>query len=181
MHPHLIEFVKRISKVSKTYFYTNGLLLTREVAENLKKAGLSFLYVSLHKPEVEQNAIKVTKGLNILKGIIRGVDTYGHNFAGKVNRGVNSMKGRICSFIYLQRGVIRWNGDFTACCIDSTKSNILGNVWDDKAEDIQIKPFELCKSCHSKSNNFTFLDKANSLKNDIIRNAVESISSKRYR
>ncbi len=171
LHPDLPEFVRELAKVvPKVKFYTNGTLLTRDICIKLKEAGLHGLYVSLHKPEIEDDVLKAVEGLDIFMGFVK---VFTHNWAGKVDKEVDPfVKNRACPYIFRQRGTIRWNGDIVNCDMDAGDTNILGNIKDTDIEKIKLKSFDLCKTCHFKSENFNLMDKLNYYKTNFRFKAV---------
>jgi MoaA/NifB/PqqE/SkfB family radical SAM enzyme len=83
MHPNIIEMIKRAAKQGlKTELITNGLLLSRDMAEAMISAGLDALVVSVDGITPEQHAdirpgadlntvkrnIEVLNGMKLLKG-----------------------------------------------------------------------------------------------------------------
>jgi len=155
LHPMIIDIIKTAKKTVKTLVMsTNGILLTRNIAENIRDAGLSELYISVHDKQAAEKAIIACEGLDILREIR---DNFDHDWAGTAARHSehfsprekreDSYKG-CCSFIESEWAIVLWDGRVNSCCMDMDGHGIIGSIFD---EDIlQKKPryHSLCHECN---------------------------------
>lgn len=92
LHPHIVDFVQRLSRERKPVFLTtNGSLLTTEMSVKLKRAGLEKVFVSFnaHTPALFS---QITGGLglltvsrNIQTAVDVGLRVVGHIILNKLN------------------------------------------------------------------------------------------------
>ena len=160
LHPNIVEFV-RISReyVDEVSFSTNGILLTRKMAKDLKDAGLTSMHISTHSPKDAQKAIDNCEGLDLL-GDVRS--NFYHDWAGTSKKHKKyysdyqewnaKKKTKIgCPFIVKEIGVILSDGRIASCCIDMEGLGVIGSVYDDNALDLIPSYFSLCENCHMMS------------------------------
>jgi len=167
MHPDIVEYVSIASQtVNNVVFSSNGTLLTRELAIQLKDAGLTEIYISNHcKKSLE--GIKNCEGLGILTDIRKD---FHHDWAGTSNK---HEKYDIRQSFYSQNGceyfigdqvvVVLWDGRINSCCIDMDGTGIIGTVWDTNSLYLAPKPFQLCQTCNVPWVNYSLYQSKKSL------------------
>ncbi len=153
VHPDIVKYVKYATNyVDRIIFSTNGILLTKELAVSLKKAGLTELYLSFHDNDVAEKAKKNCEGLDLIKAERR---IFTHDWAGTAKKKplksylIKFMKRPdICHFIDNDTVTILWDGRINSCCIDMEGLGVLGSIYDKDPFSYKVKPFSLCKKCH---------------------------------
>ncbi|MBU0471884.1 MAG: radical SAM protein, partial [Nanoarchaeota archaeon] len=153
IHPDLSKFIKYADKyVDRINLSTNGILLTRELAKSLKKAGLTELYLSYHNKDIAERAKKNCEGLNLIKAERR---SFSHDWAGTAKKKplqsylIKFMaRPDVCHFIDNDAVTILWDGRINSCCIDMEGLGVLGSVYDDDPFTCTVKKFSLCDRCH---------------------------------
>jgi len=159
LHPNGVGFVRRCTERGVTAsFFTNGVLVTAKVLEELADAGLQFLCVSEH---TRGEAARVRRliadgGLPIeVRDTFRPVRGALHTWAGQVtsraavgfahpSEGVGA-----CLFERQDAAVILWDGRVNLCCIDVEGHGVQGTV-DDYLPDpsrYRFRPADLCAGC----------------------------------
>lgn len=150
MHPEIVDYVRIARKtVSNVVFSTNGILLTRELAVQLKEAGLTELYISTHSPEDAQRAIENCDDLDLLKQVR---SKFRHDWAGSAKKHPTRYKKvpaakQPCVFHRDGWVVVLWDGTINSCCIDMHAEGRLGTIWDEDALSLWAKDFSLCDNC----------------------------------
>lgn len=152
------QLVKRITALRKTLgdrvkiqFSTNGVLLTPSLAANLKAAGINRMDLSIHSPKHARRARDA-----ILSAGIKGIPTIGpvtgaHNWAGQLEpeyRTKYEPQGMQCDPLIEGRAYIQSEGDVVPCCYDYRNLGKIGHVFNDDILERELKPFELCETCH---------------------------------
>ncbi len=159
LHPDIVKYVEYARKyVDNVVFSTNGVSLTRKMAESLKDAGLTELYLSFHDKKIANRAKRNCKNLDILK---KERSTFTHDWAGTsekktlYSRYTNFLikskimkRPDVCHFIDKDRVVILWDGRINSCCIDMEGLGVLGSIFDKDPFEYKVKSFSLCKTCH---------------------------------
>jgi len=153
LHPKILDFIKIARKhVENVVLSTNGVLMTRELAIKLKKAGLTELYLSTHNYKTALRAMWALRGLGLLKQLrfLFGMDWAG---TAKNNRLIKKIYDRFpkkekCCFLEKNWVVILWDGRINSCCIDMEGQGVVGSVYDKNAMELSPKPTILCKKCH---------------------------------
>lgn len=159
LHPLLVDFVDRCTALGVTAsFFTNGVLVSREVLTALAEAGLRFLCVSEHtRGELGRvRELIAAGGLPIeVRDTFRPVGAALHTWAGRaVTRSALAAPdcadsdGR-CLFERQRAAVILWDGRVNVCCIDVEGRGIQGTVDNYLAdpERYRFRPIEVCTSC----------------------------------
>lgn len=159
LHPHLAGFVRRCTERSVTAsFFTNGILLTPEILDELTKAGLRFIHISEHSrgevARVRQLIADAELPIEV-RNVFRPVRSALHTWAGQVAS--RTAVGRThpsegvgpCLFERQNAAVILWDGRVNVCCIDVEGSGVRGTVDDYLADPgrYRFRPAGLCASC----------------------------------
>lgn len=157
LDPELPQRIARVREVMgperRIQLSTNGVNMTADLALKLSQSGIDQVHVSTHQGHYARRAA----GLLVRAGV-PGCFTYGptmapHNWAGQLENG-NEMspaflpKGMPCHPLIEGRGYVQAEGDLVPCCYDYRNLGRFGSVMDDDLDQREIRPFELCKSCH---------------------------------
>lgn len=150
LNPDLCDFVRLARQTlpfsQPIHLNTNGKLVTREIAAKLKAAGVTHIDITAHEAYSAANAIRIFRSLNIEGQISIDAITQPNDWAGQVEWFKSELSYQ-CPWLHRGQVMIMSNGDITTCCIDAFGRGIVGTV-DDNLEDLDLKPFELCQSCH---------------------------------
>jgi hypothetical protein len=158
LHPNLLSFLREAKSVGVSCsFYTNGLLLDREMAVQLVEAGLREISISDHS--IGEIA-RITRLLEEHRIPLRIAETFNprvatkHNWAGQVRPESRSAPNTLatvgpCIFEKQRAFVILWDGRISTCCIDAE-----GGAASITVDDLltfrhtySFKPIQLCASC----------------------------------
>jgi hypothetical protein len=153
LNPKLIEFIKIARNyVDKVAISTNGILLSRDYAISLKKAGLTGLCISVYDLRVAIKAINNCRGLGILKWVRI---LFNHTWANTSEQKPYFSyffdiipKPKECIFKRNDWTVILWDGRISSCCIDMDGNGIIGSIYDKNPLELHSISFSLCKYCH---------------------------------
>lgn len=146
LHPRFLEYVDRISDVvPDVRLSSNGVGVTPELVRGMKRAGLTRLSLSVHRPEVVRIVAGWCDDLGMAWDYAAGAIIGTHNWAGQVE-GRNTVSYP-CHFLEDDKCVVLADGRLVACCIDAEGESARGSVFDDLRE-IAFAPFRLCASCH---------------------------------
>ena len=153
VHPDILKFIKYARNyVDRISFSTNGILLTRELALALKKAGLTDLYLSYHDKKIANKAKKNCEGLDLIKAERR---IFSHDWAGTAKKKplrsylIKFMnRPDICHFVDNDTVTILWDGRINSCCIDMEGLGVLGSIYDENPFRYKVETFSLCNKCH---------------------------------
>ena len=147
LHPQFLDMLEYAREFynGKILFATNGILLTEDIAKELKKLNV-LAYISLHRPELAGPAIEVAKQYNILGDVNAGFATSAMDWAGTVDWYISAPEQQ-CAYLRDGWGVVLQNGDINACCWDAEGENLIGHVNDPIGSlATEIKP--LCANCN---------------------------------
>jgi len=151
MNPHIVEMVK-IAREHQgdrpIHMSTNGILLTQELARDLKIAGLSTMAVSGHDAYHAAKAIRILKEAGLYNGYNMDYILQPHDWSGRVEWFVSAIKYP-CPWIRTQMAAIQWDGSISSCCMDAYKEAVMGHVNDlEDFDEITLKPYFRCQKCH---------------------------------
>lgn len=151
MNAHLPEFVKMLREelplCTHIHTNTNGGLITESLANALKDAGISQIDITGHSHLFTARTMRLFRRLGIKSSVTYDFVVVPNNWAGQV-KWFKSEVNYICPWLANGQLYIAWNGDIYQCCFDAKATNVLGNIFDNEPNDIEIKPYELCKKCH---------------------------------
>lgn len=151
MHPDFLRFVhlarEKIGWGVNLILATNGLLVTREMARDLKRSD-PWVWVSMHRPEKAGPAIEALREYGLLRGVSADPSVSSVDWAGQVKWHVSTTaKGSLCPWVTAGRVFVMADGRVSRCCFDATGEGVFGTIWDD-VEAMATSPYELCRKCH---------------------------------
>lgn len=153
MHESFIEFLAHVrSSVGSLplVLATNGLLVTKELAEQMKiwSAGGAFkVYVSTHRPERAKLAIDNLQEVGLLAGVSNDPAMASTDWAGQIpNWKVTAQPSRRCPWVTGGWAVVLSDGTLTRCAFDGNKLGVIGHVSDDVAK-METSAYSLCRTC----------------------------------
>lgn len=151
LHPQFVDCLAMartiIGPERKLTFATNGILLTREVCQAIKKFD-PIVFVSLHRPEKATLALHNAAEAGLRIGYNHAFATESFDWAGQVDWPVSIPKGKVmCKYLGMGLGVVLADGRITSCCLDASGCGQIGHVMDVPGT-ATIKPYELCGTCH---------------------------------
>ncbi len=147
--PDFVRLIFETLPETKCFVFTNGDLLTSEIAKKLFDAGLKEIFVSMHDKKNEEKVKKMIKifGEDRIKISymyqMKPEDL--HNFAGVVKNDLvsqNKYNKNNCVLPFRQL-VIDVNGNVNLCCIDIADRISFGNVKNKSVGDIFYKDEKL--------------------------------------
>lgn len=143
--PKMVAYLK--SKVTlPVYISTNGLLIDDEIVKKLKISGIDRIDVSPHDEESALKAWNIIIGQDIRSTINYGVQDKKFNWANQLDIEVTAPNQPACPWLQNKECFILHDGSVVNCCFDAYGTNIIGHI--ENVENLEIKPFELCKSCN---------------------------------
>ena len=149
--PQRVRAVKDLMKDEILQFCTNGVGVTRELLIKLKDAGVDRIDVSPHSAFHARRVVEYLRQLGIPGVVNFGAILDSHNWAGQLPDDAALDEVRIelpCHPLIEGRGYIQSEGNITPCCYDFRNLGVFGTVWDIDLLEREIKPFELCETCH---------------------------------
>jgi hypothetical protein len=153
LDPQLIERAKRVKEVvghRPVNFSTNAVNMTEELAKGLASTGIDKIDLSIHSPFHTRKAIQIMRKAGINLGINPGAVVMSHNWAGQLEP-ENSVEMHFtlpCDPLIEGRGYIQSEGNVTPCCYDYRNLGVFGHVFNEDLLEREIKPYELCTTCH---------------------------------
>lgn len=153
LHKDFVEMVKLLKeKGIKVVLYTNAYFLNEKLCREIVEAGIDVISVSYHSNSVLDNVNLLRKlvdgtGTKLVLQVIEGedVDIKGvsgpvvtrklSSYCGTVDVVVDRSKYYGCFWAYYMVGVL-WNGDVVMCCKDFDAMYRLGNVNEERLQDI---------------------------------------------
>jgi organic radical activating enzyme len=149
LHPNIVKMVEHTSKhIGGSTFPTNGSLLTKQLAIDLKNAGLTQLVISTHNKDDSDRAIAICDEVGLFRRIN---DNYTYSWAGQVpHQHVCEVQSGTsgCRFIRIKSVVILWDGTINTCCVEMDGKWSLGSIWDIDVFDIEPISLPICPKCH---------------------------------
>jgi hypothetical protein len=151
LNPRIIEMIQYARKSLPLrvplHLNTNGNVLTQDIAHKLKKAGIDSIHITDHKASSTVKAIDILTHAGIKFKVNRDAVYHPNSWAGQVAWPDCGIRFR-CHWLLDKVAMIYWNGDVTACCIDSRGEGIFANVYTDTPQNSDSKKFSLCSTCH---------------------------------
>lgn len=149
MHPRFVQYVemarKSIGPILPIVIATNGLLITDEMAKELKPFNLQF-WVSLHRPEKAGPAVEILKRWGLLIGVSADPSVAAIDWAGQLDWHVSADRSP-CPWLRRGWGMVLSDGRITTCCLDASGVGVVGNIFDDVSQ-IKLNRYTLCQDCH---------------------------------
>lgn len=150
LNVNLIEMVKlareNLSANKPVHLNTNGQLMTEQIANDLDNY-LDQLDITAHKPRDAIKAYQICRGHKYKLGMSIDFLIRYNNWAGQVDW-FESEEHYECPWLKNGQAFIMSNGDISTCCFDAFAKGIIGNVYQSKPWELNVTPFELCKTCH---------------------------------
>ena len=151
LNKNIVQMVKRAREVMPYYLdvhlNTNGKLMTRDMGQALKDAGISHIHVTGHDHRETAKTLRIFRELNIKHGVSYDFAVRPNNWAGQVDWFEPEYEYP-CTWIPQGQVFILSDGDITTCCLDAAKKGVVGNIFTSKPDDIELVPYDLCKGCH---------------------------------
>jgi len=153
LDPNLPERAKRVKEVMgdrHVQFCTNGMNMTRALAQALKDSGIDRIDISAHSPFHARRALECFASVKMPTMYALGVLLAPHNWAGQLEleNQYFYLPSIPCTPLIEGRGYISREGNISPCCYDYRDLGKFGSVLDGDILDREIKPFILCKTCH---------------------------------
>ena len=149
IHPRFVEYValarKMLGNNVRLVVASNGLAITDELARALQPYNLR-VYISMHRPEKAGPAIEILKKYKLIDGYSIDPSLNAIDWAGQVDWYV-SCEFTTCPFLSNGYVMVMADGRITTCCLDGLGLGVIGDIRDD-VDQLQLKPYELCKTCH---------------------------------
>ena len=153
LHDRFLEYCAlAVEALPNTYVKvsTNGLLLSTEIVDGLADLEI-ILHISLHEPsKVPRGIVQYAMKAGVLEFIGNNPLVASTNWAGQVDWDQNVVPAP-CGWLAAGWVAVQSDGKITTCCLDAADMGIIGTV-DDKLQDLKVKPFSLCRSCHMITN-----------------------------
>jgi len=150
LNPLILDFVEMarnyVPMSQEVHLNTNGILMDRDLALNLKLAGISSIDITGHHPYHTAKTIRILQEVGIPGQLSVDFMVRPNDWAGQVEWFKSQYRYK-CPWIERGQVMVMSNGDVTTCCIDAFGKGVVGSV-DDDLSDIDLEPFELCQSCH---------------------------------
>lgn len=155
LDPDLIDRIIQIKEIvgdRQVAFSTNGVNMTDKLAKDLKRSGINQVDLSVHSPYHTRKAIQTLQKAGVKVGVNPGAVIMSHNWAGQLEpeHCVDINFNIQCDPLIQGRGYIQSEGNMTPCCYDYRNLGVFGHVFDDDLLEREIKPYELCKTCHQE-------------------------------
>lgn len=150
LHPRFVELVQLARDELPNIpflFATNGVVFTEEIARGLADIGLTFCWVSLHRPEKAGLAVQIAKKYGLLMGTSTDPATNANTWAGQVDWFESATTVMPCRWLRYGIAMALADGRVSACCLDSSGAGAIGHV-DDPVGSLRTRPYKLCKTCH---------------------------------
>ena len=152
LNPKLPEMIKiareNLSVKCPVHTNTNGKLMTKELAIKLKQAGINHIDITGHNARDTAKCIRIFREVGIDGKLSVDYMTQPNNWAGQVDWFVPNYEYP-CPWLHNGQVMVMWNGDITRCCIDAFATGVIGNVYDNRLDQLEVTPFRLCQDCHS--------------------------------
>lgn len=150
LHPELVDFVKlareAVGEQVKIIFATNGLAVTRELAEQLAPFRPE-VWVSMHRPEKGALANKLLRDAGIAGAMSMDGAVYANDWAGQVEVAWKGNYRMPCQWIRERKAFVMSDGRVSRCCLDSTGAGVIGHV-DQPIGTLTTGRWALCDSCY---------------------------------
>ena len=129
---------------------TNGNTMTKELAYNLKDAGITSIDITAHKARSAAKTIRILREANIPGQISLDFITNPNDWAGQVDWLKYEGPPMPCPWLRTGQVSVQSDGVVTICCWDAWQQGKLGLITDDLTA-MEVEEFNLCKTCHQKA------------------------------
>ena len=151
LHPDIVQMVKLAREAVPMFGHirvnTNGNNLTPDIAEGLKRAGITDVHVTDHKAETTVRALRILRDADIDHSTNRDFVTGANNWAGQVTWAPQIDYQIPCPWIGRGEVMVMADGGVTRCCLDAFGEGAMGTV-EDNVADMDVTQFDLCEPCH---------------------------------
>lgn len=148
MHPHFKPWAAMVREVigdsRKLVLSTNGLLMTKDIAEFLARLD-AHVYVSGHRPEKAGPAIELLKAAGCKVGANTAFMDNAIDWAGQVEWFV-STDAHMCSYLQKRWAAVRQDGSVNTCCMDAESLAPIGSVYD-AIGSLRTWATDVCRNC----------------------------------
>jgi MoaA/NifB/PqqE/SkfB family radical SAM enzyme len=153
---NIVSFVeyarKKLPFRQKIHLNTNGNLMNEQVAMALKRAGISQIDITAHKPRSAAKTIRIFQKVGIPFVVSLDFVTRPNDWAGQVDwfkPDYYKTQGMECPWLGRGQVMVMSNGDITPCCIDAFGTGIFANIHRiEDFEKLDVAAFRLCETCH---------------------------------
>lgn len=148
LHPSFESMLKDVRRVigdRKLVMSTNGLTMTKELAELLAETRVD-VYVSLHRPEIAGKALQLLRDARCRHGHNHAFVDSALDWAGQVDWPCTAKK-TVCQYLAQAWVAVREDGSINTCCMDAHGNHPLGSVFDPVGS-LTTTPTALCSGCH---------------------------------
>ena len=152
LHPKVLEYVAYARKTlpfrQVLHINTNGVLMTDEIARELKDAGISQVDVTGHDHYHTAKTVRILARSGMDFNVSYDFAIRPNNWAGQVDWFAPLYHKQMpCPWTGRGQVMIMSDGRVTRCCIDAFATGVMGTVDDDVAA-MDVTPFALCEKCH---------------------------------
>ena len=155
LDPQIFNRIKSAKEIMQGYapvqLCTNGIAMSKKIAENLRLAGIDRIDVSPHSPFHARKAIFKLQAAGIGGVVNYGAIGQSHNWAGQLEPEYQIPQppsNVYCKPLIEGRGYIQSEGNVSPCCYDYRNLGTYGHVFDIDLDKKPMVPFELCNECH---------------------------------
>jgi hypothetical protein len=133
-------------------FSTNGLLMTLELAYELKESGINRLDLSLHNAVAARKTVDYCRTVGLACNVNPGAIMSPHNWANQIEPEyrTNHVPDIPCAPLLEGRGYIQSHGGISPCCYDYLGKGQFATVFDKNILSIEYGKYSLCEECHQK-------------------------------
>lgn len=154
LDPNLFIRIRKVKNVigpeRKVNISTNGILMNDLIAQQLKICGLDDIQVSVHKALAARTASQILMTNGVRGSFNFGAIQFPHNWAGQIEPKycARVLPNIPCHPLEEGRGYVSVEGYLSPCCYDYRLIGSFGSVFDNDLLEREIKPFDLCATCH---------------------------------
>ena len=152
LNKNIVSFVRKAREAMPMFGHirinTNGKLLTPELADDLKEAGITDIHVTDHDARVTVRALRILRDAGIHHMTNRDFVNGANNWAGQIDWTPQIDYKLKCPWINRGEVMVMADGDVTRCCLDAFGEGVIGNVLIDDVSEMNVTRFSLCEPCH---------------------------------
>lgn len=151
LNPMLPDMIKhaRLTLPGKVplHFNTNGRLMTKQLAQTVKAAGIDHVDVTGHDPYITARTLRTFKEVGIQGRVSVDFMLYPNNWAGQV-KWFEPDYNYPCQWLRDSQVMVLHDGRITTCCIDSRAGGVFAHVNDEDVLQAEPRVHGLCSGCH---------------------------------
>jgi hypothetical protein len=156
LDPQIVDRIKQtrraVGPAVKVQFSSNGVLVTKEIAEALKESGIDEVHLSIHSLYHARRAAHLLMDAGVMMRANFLTLISAHNWAGQLEPEHCIPEGRLpilpCDPLERGRAYIQAEGDVVPCCYDYRNIGRFGSVFDNDLLQRDYGRFSLCDTCH---------------------------------